>query len=781
MSGSFDIRTVSVTNPESLYDLIEKDLKYDEFTGATPVVEDTDYGEEQLSYFMAGVTQTSLLNSALSEEEIGRLKNALDSGNIEYAVFPQDKHNGYIPIYLNPRTRGYIKNNVPGLVTGDKGIKWNIFKVPSDVDVDNNQLDGSHLVVEKIKAEDNTEIESPLKVEFSEIEDVLKDLAKVEEVEDYSSLDADIANKNAESVREKRELQEEIESHDPDEDNLELNTDASNFSSTRYQEASVEEDDEEVDTSKYGEAEDDGFWSNLESEITEEERAEALRNLEASEDAGDADEEASEGRDSIDMSEIDDNSKENTFDMDELEASIDETKDDVSSNEEADETHTYEPTVDTIRAEDYLEMPESLINSLKNIHITKFKYYEGSNLRPESREKINLFVDQLNEEIELEERNIKEMLVSEYRELMEVSRQNIDKELNSITGNEEIVEFRKDLSERKQYLEREATRKIEDNLKTLKDEFYGERFENFKNAWLAQAKEEFEEKHLSEFVTEPHAEYEDKINQKLETDKLEADSEYDSFIDDIESQARVDDKIKASKLLTAKIPSYVRDYDFKLASRRRDLDELINNVFKEDAVYEQNSQSQAHVNDLVSSHFATLTDAKTTKDLEDATREIEALKAKLSERDNLSESEKDALRKHYDEELRNIESSYDSRLKDIENNAIKIAEREPAEKASGKKRVASIITAIAVGGAVTLGGYFLGENAKETDIQNAFNSLPTEDVESIAPGEYEVGDMFVSEVNGVDVTYEVIDVDKDYIIVKNLGNGKESFVRIGDN
>lgn len=824
MSIGFNIRHISVTSPNSLYEIIEQDFKYEEFDGATRGDIDPET-HETLFYYMAGLTSTSILNSGLSEEDTALFKSALDSGLVEYAIFPKDKGNGYIPVYLNEKSRSYIESVIPALTEKGSHIKWNIFKVNANVDEDNNQLDGAELVV-NTSQDKNTgaTINTPLLVEYDEIKDTLFELAGVKQETNVTGLDATIANENIKEDEAQKEIQEKANTHNPDDDSMDIDYDADKFKPNAYSEEDEASNEEDTfDPNKYGEIKADAYWDNLTlndgqvvdavGEIIDYETLSNENDLaEVNPDALDEVilEEEITPETEVDLADIVDYHKEDsllhlsslmekeevkdgmisqeTYDLSndfELDDSwdIDTSQEDVEKRDIVFEKVEDDP--DVLRAQEFLKMPDALSDAIQNIYINRFKPYENVNLRPELRDKINLFIDQLNENIAQEERNIQDKLIAEYTELMELSQQNIDKALNTVQGDEKVVEFSERIRKQKDALTKAFKEKSDAHLQELKDKFYGEDLKEYKAELMARAKREFEEKYYNDRVLFPHQDFENNERAKVEEEKFELQDEFDKFIMDVESASRTEDQTKATQILTSKIPSYVRSLDYTLAELRRELDAKINEVFRENTALNSDEQRGAEVNRLVTSHFKELMDAKSADEIERLSQDITRLKDELDTREDVSLQEKEELRTDYENKLNALDKAYEDRLQK-EITQLPVVEsthgiNEESKNKLRKKRIfANFVGAVILTGVASIGtlsAYILGGNDKVNEIQNALDNIPQEETYTLEnSGQYEVGDQFKRTINDVDVIYEVTEVNNDYMLVKNMTNGKVEFV-----
>ena len=142
----FDVKSFNPSEPFSLYSDLNMHVNMGESYATSELT--TDEGKY---YLLGGLDVNNLNEAGLSEETIGRLTNALDAANIKYALFPGDQRNGYLPLILDKKARAYIETELNEILE-NQYIHWYIFKLPTDIDPDDNERSGSEIVRNK---EDN--------------------------------------------------------------------------------------------------------------------------------------------------------------------------------------------------------------------------------------------------------------------------------------------------------------------------------------------------------------------------------------------------------------------------------------------------------------------------------------------------------------------------------------------------------------------------------------------------------------------------------------------------
>ena len=119
--SSFSIKKLETTEPLNLYSDLNKSIEFGEGY-ATSTQEHDIYGKV---YYLGGLEVYNLNTANLSEETIARFFNALESGNIYYAVFPDDQRKGRLPLVLNKKTRAFLET-LPELLN-NKEVKWFLY------------------------------------------------------------------------------------------------------------------------------------------------------------------------------------------------------------------------------------------------------------------------------------------------------------------------------------------------------------------------------------------------------------------------------------------------------------------------------------------------------------------------------------------------------------------------------------------------------------------------------------------------------------------------------
>lgn len=719
MAIGFNMKTLNISEPESLYESLNQMIRFDEFEAVTS--RDT---EEGFVYYLGGLNYHNLAEAGLEEETLGRLRSALDSDNVLYAIFPEDRRNGYLPLVLNQNTRVYLEKNIPELFTNDY-INWYLYKLPGDIDVDNNQRSGSKLVVDP----DSGRKEEPIVVTYSEIAPMLQELAGIYVQDDGLSdgFDSEVVSMNTEQMQayEKQKEEDAAES-----DDLNLGLTDEDVTDKAYQPEDEEDSNEEI-------VEETDFDSEFDKILQSDESPAVI------EDSVMDDAEAIELPDGETL-----NISENT------QAIVDE------SNKAADE---------------YLGLPDSLLQVLDTVKLHRFKPYRTTNVHPRTKEIMDKIVADSNESIQQIESDIKRKLISMYQSHMAESMKHTKAALDGITGSETVVNYHKEIEAGKSQAHAEAMKRIEDKQKELEDSFYGEQFENFKNEWLAQAKQLFTEQYYGDRVGVPLDKFTEDTTKSAEEKQYALQADYDDWLTAVEDNAKATDQARiidlVSKELTQMVDaskSEIRDIQISIEQQHRDL-------ISAEALEASRERDESYIERLFSEKYKQTDEAKAYQEERDRLAEENARKeSELIAANESAERLKTDLDKKFDE----ANEIYQKRLADIEKNyksqpaAVQSVE---ATSETGKKKWVNALKyplAGLAGAALLVTGLMFGSGEEEPQDAAPFSSTALES------GEYSEGDIFSSEINGVERSFEVETVNENSLQVRDMLTNEISYVPI---
>lgn len=721
MAIGFNMKTLNISEPESLYESLNQMIRFDEFEAVT-----SSETEEGFVYYLGGLNYHNLAEAGLEEETLGRLRSALDSDNVLYAIFPEDRRNGYLPLVLNQNTRVYLEKNIPELFTNDY-VDWFLYKLPGDIDVDDNQRSGSKLVIDPKSGRK----EEPIVVEYGEIASKLQELAGIYAKEDNLSdvFDSDVVTMNTEQMDEyEKKKEEEL----AESDDLNLGLTDEDVADKAFQPEDEEDTTEEVieDTDF-----DSEFDKILESDETPSPSAVTDNEMDEAENI-----ELPDG-DTLDIS-------------DDTQAIADE------SNKATDE---------------YLGLPDSLLQVLDTIKLHRFKPYRTTNVHPRTKEVMDKIVADSNESIHQIESDIKRKLISMYQSHMAESMKHTKAALDSITGSDTVVNYHKEIEAGKSQAHEEAMKLIEDKQKELEDSFYGEQFENFKNEWLAQAKQLFTEQYYGDRVGVPLDEFKEDTTKSAEEKQYALQADYDDWLMAVEENAKATDQARIVELVSKEMTQLVdaskaeiRDIQMSIEQQHRDL-------ISAEALEASRERDESYIERLFTERY----------------KQTDESKAYQAERDRLAEenAHKDSqliaanetterLKKDLDKKFSEANELYQSKLAEIEENyknqpaAVETVE---ATGDTGKKKWVNALKyplAGLAGAALLVTGLMFGSDEQEPQDAAPFSSTALES------GEYSEGDIFSSEINGVERSFEVETVNENSLQVRDMLTNEISYVPI---
>lgn len=719
MSIGFNMKTLNISEPESLYESLNQMIRFDEFEAVT-----SSETEEGFVYYLGGLNYHNLAEAGLEEETLGRLRSALDSDNVLYAIFPEDRRNGYLPLVLNQNTRVYLEKNIPELFTNDY-INWYLYKLPGDIDVDDNQRSGSKLVVDP----ESGRKEEPIIVSYSEIAPKLQELAGIYVQDDELSdgFDSEVVSINTEQMQayEKQKEEDEAES-----DDLNLGLTDEDISDKSYQPEDEEDSNEEV-------VEETDFDSEFDK-ILQSDESPAVIEDSVMDDAEDI--ELPDGE-TLNIS-------------DDTQAIADE------SNKATDE---------------YLGLPDSLLQVLDTVKLHRFKPYRTTNVHPRTKEIMDKIVADSNESIHQIESDIKRKLISMYQSHMAESMKHTKAALDGITGSETVVNYNKEIEAGKTQAHDEAMKRIEDKQKELEASFYGEQFENFKNEWLAKAKQLFTEQYYGDRVGVPLDEYTEEMTKTAEEKQYALQADYDDWLTAVEENAKATDQARIIDLVSKEMTqlvdaskSEIRDIQMSIEQQHRDL-------ISAEALEASRERDESYIERLFSEKYKQTDESKAYQAERDRLAEENARKeSELVAANESSERLKSDLDKKFDE----ANDFYQKRLAEIEENYKKQPETaQPVEAIpeTGKKKWVNALKfplAGLAGAALLVTGLMFGSDEQEPQDAAPFSSTALES------GEYSEGDVFSSEINGVERAFEVETVNENSLQVRDMLTNEISYVPI---
>ena len=135
-------KQLRISVPQEVNSMLEKSLKHGE---GWIVSKMHDRDENKEFYVLPGLYIRNLSEANITDETAGKLDNGLNSGSITYVVYPNDRRNGFIPIVFDKDTKFYFEEQLQELFESDQ-VLWYLYKVPVDVDSDNNERVGAEMI-----------------------------------------------------------------------------------------------------------------------------------------------------------------------------------------------------------------------------------------------------------------------------------------------------------------------------------------------------------------------------------------------------------------------------------------------------------------------------------------------------------------------------------------------------------------------------------------------------------------------------------------------------------
>ncbi|MCD8845177.1 hypothetical protein [Staphylococcus gallinarum] len=483
--GAFSVKKIEVSEPITMYSDLENAIEFGE-SFATSRIEDS----EGKGYLLGGLEVSNLNESNLSEETIARLSNALEAGNISYALFPGDQRKGRLPLILDKNSRLFLETTLKELIENPH-VKWYLYKLPGDIDPDNNETRGSSFVLD--------DEERPVVLEFKDIERYLANFGFVEE--QASSNIFDTSNDEESSSDDQNPNVDETNSHD-----------------TYYENVFGDEEDEteSEDASDYDDSAED--FTVMFNNDEENEKDEAT---------------------------FTESEKDEILDLDDEEPIVDEPneseeiveRDQSDNNQDLKETKDIEQEEIVENASEYVALPNEVKEIINRIELPKFSDFPTDSIYKVTANTMQKEVKDANTKIANIENNIKREAIKLYRTNMANSYESIASELNTETGNEIVKNYYQTTIKDQNDLDIEFDNDVKEKESKLIDEFYGPRFENYKAEVLAKLQSWFEDEHYDEFVSEPLENYKNKRKEFYNDRKVDKLTQFNTWVKSLETTA----------------------------------------------------------------------------------------------------------------------------------------------------------------------------------------------------------------------------------------------------
>lgn len=688
--GSFSIKKLEPSEPLNLYADLDKSIEFGEYF-ATSVLDSDRYGK---IYYLGGLEVYNLNSANLSEETIARLYNALESGNIYYAVFPDDQRRGRLPLVLNKKTRAFIKT-LPELLD-NKAVKWYLYQLPGDIDPDNNERRGSSFVTD----DDENEIE----LTFDEIENHINNYGFVkeqdnafsvftkEDEEDNSTDIKDIPSPNTSNEKTKEtetnqasktplkndnENEDSPEKHEMLEDEFEKTM----FEDEEFENPNTQRDEDDVDYEE--------VFAEPSSRNTNTHRVND-GDLELSQNQSFAEPDVTDIAMSADVS-VNDGTEE-------VNAS---TSQKVSERE-----------MISHRTKQYIELPQVVEDIIEDISLPKFTAYPSKNVYAVTSNTMEKEVNDSNKRIEGLKQSIKNEAKQLYRDYMYEAYLSITNELNTETGNDNVKDAYHRYVEAKNQLDEEFDQEMVDKKAELEEIFYGQAFENYKDEINAQIQKWYEDEYYQAKVSEPLEDYKNNRKSIYDDRKLERTNDFNDWLNTVEDTAIGQDQQKAIKKVTDFIQHRVNESMAHIETLQRRMDEVNQSLSQ----IEYQARAEENIRKNFGTELAQDEQAKIYKQkLDTAIDEKAELDAAFKKFEAETKEQHRAMKSSHEKEINEIKQNHDEVIENLkkeketiekdnrekEENAIKARQdsdshaRKTGVKFAG---VAALATAIVVGG-----------------------------------------------------------------------------------
>lgn len=702
--SSFSIKKLEPSEPLTLYSDLDKSIEFGE-SYATSVQESEQYGKV---YYLGGLEVYNLNTVNLSEETIARFYNALESGNIYYAVFPNDQRKGRLPLVLNKKTRAFIET-LPELVNNPK-LKWYLYELPGNIDPDNNERRGSDFVT------DSDENEITLK--YEEIAELIDSYGMVneqeksntflsdEEVEAEESINADEDNKKDNTKEPKKTEENEIKNDEAEESESKNDETEENSVNSKDEKPSSQPSTDDETPSRESEfekmmlEEDEGEDEDFENEVNYEEVFASPKNNRSSDENNQTNSESSSQQE-INTEEIKD-----TEHMDIANIQNNNTK---QSN---DSSQVSERAFISDRTKQYIQLPSIVKEIINDISLPKFTKYPTNNIHDVTSNTMKKEVNDSNERIKEIENSIKREAAQIYRDDMYQSYLAITTELDTETGNETVRELYQKYEQEKSDLDQDFDQEIIDKKKDLENIFYGEAFEKYKEEINAQIEKWYNDERYDQDVTQPLDEYKRKRKEDYESRKLEKTSDYNEWLKKVEDKAIGQDQQEAIKRMNTFISNKMNESLTHIENLQRRMDQV--NQSLSQIEYQERANENIRKNfgtDLEQDEQAKIYKRKLDTAIEDKAQLDAAFKKFEAE----TKEQKKAIDESHKKEVEKLNKDHSNLIKELNDEKEKLEKdnREKEEAATLAKKnsddnakktgfkfagIATLATAVVIGG-----------------------------------------------------------------------------------
>lgn len=683
--SSFSIKKLETTEPLNLYSDLNKSIEFGEGY-ATSTQEHDIYGKV---YYLGGLEVYNLNTANLSEETIARFFNALESGNIYYAVFPDDQRKGRLPLVLNKKTRAFLET-LPELLN-NKEVKWYLYELPGDIDPDNNERRGSNFITD-----DN---EKEIVLRYDEIEEHISSygFVKKQESNDNIFTTEEDDNDTEENVNDSKGHDTNSFISEDKSENLgnnhssDLEKDSSPVESTEQGEPQMDEfekmmyEDEFKDERNDSEYEEDVSFDEVFAEPKDEPKKEEQRSTQA-EETNDSPKETED----IDIANIDNQSSENS-------------KDNIVESER---------TLISNRTKQFIQLPAVVEEIIDDISLPRFTDYPTNDVYNVTSNTMKKEIQDSNARIQDLESSIKHEARQLYRDYMYQSYISITRELDTENGNDNIKDAFNKYIDSKEQLDQEFDQELSDKKVELEEIFYGQRFEDYKAEVNAQIRKWYEDEYYKKDVIEPLDDYKQKRQIDYDNRKVDKTSDFNQWLKMVEDTAIGQDQQEAIQKIAEFIKQERNKSMANIDSLQRRMDQV--NQSLSQIEYQERANENIRKNfgtDLEQDEQAKIYKHKLDKALEDKAqldadlKKFEAeTKQKKKEIDETHKKELEKLNKDHSELIKQLKNEKETLEKDNRKKEEQAATAKKESDSNAKKTgvkfagIATLATAIVIGG-----------------------------------------------------------------------------------
>lgn len=610
-------KQLKISVPDTVNSILERSLK----NGEGWVVSKTYDKEKDMSfYLLPGLYIRNLSGANLTDETSGKLDNGLNSGAIQYVIYPGDRRAGYIPILFDRDTKFYFEEQLQELLSS-KNINWYIFKVPIDVDIDDNERVGSEMV--KDVAHDN----EPITIGYDEIETTLRKMGRVDEDTRGSMFDDSVEV----DARERKKIEEELANEKKENIDIEQNVDKDSLDRRienikQNVDDDSEEETEETNDEDESDTDDDDLISDLD-DTPPVSNNDTLAGLFDNEDVI-----LPDNNESIETENV---GSLNMFD-DPIET---DDQSDVQEDEETKATVSKDESYN-----EYKNHPEDLQKVLDRIKLPMFKPFLGEHLSDETREQMNHFIDNINENIKSLESNIKDKAITLYENDMNGSYEAVKNHLDPEKGDDFIRERYQNIQKQINDFHDKADQKATEYHKQLQEDFDGPQYEAYKEEILATLYQKFKDEYYGERVLLPAEEFEEKQKVEAEDKAREVRNEFDDWRSNLETTAITADQERAINHVKSSANEEIEKAISQINEYRMSLEKQKNTLQSQDIAQRSAESFKAKLQDeAVQAVIQQIADQYGPEVAQQA-KQLDEFKQKLHDEQQASESKDEELK-----------------------------------------------------------------------------------------------------------------------------------------